>query len=283
MPENAPRGPELFTMMFKIASVIAVVFFLIYIFTLFRVKTEGRFLERNAYQLGENIYSSQEYRTIFDKSYLDNIKDTDKEFFARSCDAGYFANIRDLSTNEEWSFGYQPEKSIIVKSTQVTLPVGIVEPDIKRPGSGYENAAMAVLSLTLYDTYTTRMSCIVEKAFLSKEVQSMRIPCLFSLETKGCAIEISTSADKLCIRNPAGLEAEKPIDCRISKYPLLSINEEYDAEKFGDEKLSKKFLVAYPIKIGLSADCETLKKDKSSVASADDEVRVIRLCLEDLL
>src|SRR3989338_1216648 len=174
MPENAPRGPELLTMMLKIAMVVVVVFFLIYMFAIFRAKTEGRFLERNAYQLGEDIYFQQPEKFVFEKDLLDSLKDKEDEFFARSCDASYSIKIKNLITNDEWSIGSEPDSDVILNSKTIFLPTAIIIHNPEKPDSLYNDADISTIMLTVYDTYTSRLSCTIEKAFLSKEIQSMR-------------------------------------------------------------------------------------------------------------
>jgi len=120
MPENAPRGPELLTMMLKIAMVVVVVFFLIYMFAIFRAKTEGRFLERNAYQLGEDIYFQQPEKFVFEKDLLDSLKDKEDEFFARSCDASYAAaektgRLRDCDRRRTYGAGIRRSGSTLTR------------------------------------------------------------------------------------------------------------------------------------------------------------------------
>ena len=45
------------------------------------------------------------------------------------------------------------------------------------------------------------ISCEIEKAFLSKEIQTSRAPCLFDGPTKDCGLEIAQIGDELCFND----------------------------------------------------------------------------------
>jgi hypothetical protein len=289
MSERAPGASEALNNILKIGASTMVIIFLIYVFVLFRTNVEGNFMERTAYQLSENHYSSDAtvYRTVFNKDFLEDLS-TDEELFVRKCGIGHFTEISSLESNDTWSFGYSPSEKVIITKFSRSFPASLFVQG-KRDAKGYEDVELATLSLTLYDTYTTRLTCIVEKAFLSKEVQKMRLPCLFHgliLGRDKCQLEIIQQNSKLCLRDPSALES---IDCRVSKYTFSTeINVlEYDAVQINDERLSEKILKAYPIKAGFfgtSVLCNTLKSDTTAVAQkSDDEVRVVKLCLEDSL
>ena len=166
---------------------------------------------------------------------------------------------------------------MILNSKTIFLPTAIIIHNPEKPDSLYNDADISTITLTVYDTYTSRLSCTIEKAFLSKEIQSMRIPCLFSGQNNDCRIEIININGKICIKNPTDPD---PVDCRISPYAIVPINEEYNAVKIDGRKISKKILMAYPLKSG--ADCSTIKSDSSFIASKSDTVSEVKLCLEDL-
>ena len=205
------------------------------------------------------------------------LKDKKDEFFSHSCDAMSLINIKNMVTEDEWSFGYEPDSDIVLNSKTIRLPSAIIVHNIEKSDPLYDNADITVVTVTLYDTYTSRLSCVIEKAYLSKEVQSMRIPCLFDGDTNDCKIEITNINGKICIKNPTDPD---PIDCRISPYTIIPINEEYNAIKVDGRKISKKILRLYPLKS--SADCNIIKSDSSFIASKSDPVNEVKLCLEDI-
>ncbi len=280
--EDAPGINELFTLVLRLTIFTVVIIFLVALFISFRATTQGRFIDRDAVHFSESLYLSDavSHKVIFKKTTLDAVKNSKIEFFARTCDKGYFNKITNIETGDVWEFGYKPNKKVLLSEASMNAIAGILSDN--KP-ENYENVDEASMAITLYDTYTTRITCEIEKAFLSKEVQTSRAPCLFDGSKKDCGIEIAQIGDELCIRNPS---ASEPVDCRSFKIPFIMDDDfrDYEAVKIGDEKLSKFKMKAYPLKVGSAGvDCDALKTDLSNVAQdQDDEVGSVKLCLEEI-
>ncbi|MBI4163131.1 MAG: hypothetical protein HY513_05595 [Candidatus Aenigmarchaeota archaeon] len=273
---------ELFTLVLRLAIFTVVIIFLVALFISFRSTTHGRFADRDIVQYSENLYLSDlvSHRTIFKKDALDTVKNSKIEYFAKTCDKGSLVKITDLSNGNAWEFGYKPNKKVRLSETTMNAIAGIMD---EKKLENYESADEASMLITLYDSYTTRITCEIEKAFLSKEIQTSRAPCLFDGLTKDCGLEISQIGDELCLKNPS---SSGPADCRSFKIPFIMDDKfrDYDAVNIGDEKLSKFKMKAYPLKVGAAGtDCDALKTDLSNVAlEKDDEMGSVRLCLEEI-
>src|SRR3989344_8938282 len=263
--EDFPGINELFTLVVRLVIFTVVGVFLVALFISFRSTTQGRYIDRDAVHLSESIYLSDavSHRVIFKKETLNSVKNSKTEFFARTCDKGYFVEITDIKTGDVWEFGYKPNKKVKQTEASINVIAGIIA---ENKPANYENIDSASMVITLYDTYTTRISCEIEKAFLSKEIQTSRAPCLFDGPTKDCGLEIAQIGDELCLKNPS---ASEPVDCRSFSIPFIMDDDfrDYGAVKIGDEKLSKFKMKAYPLKVGaIGATCAALKTDLSNVA-----------------
>ncbi len=280
--EDAPGITELFTLVLRLTIFTVVIIFLVALFISFRSTTQGRFIDRDVVHFSESLYLSDavSHRVIFEKGTLDSVKNSKVESFARTCDKGSFVQVTNIKTGETWEFGYKPNKKVKLSEASTNTIAGILtenKPEL------YENVDEASMTITLYDAYTTRITCQIEKAFLSKEVQTSRAPCLFDGSTKDCGIEISQIGDELCLSSPSSAE---PADCRSFKIPFIVGDDfrDFDALNIGDEKLSKFKMKAYPLKVGAAGtDCDALKTGSSNLAQEqDDEVGSVRLCLEEI-
>jgi len=144
----------------------------------------------------------------------------------------------------------------------------------------------AKMTLTVSDTWLTRVSCLVEKAYYTKEQQDMIIDCLvlYRMTRNGdCWFPVRKSGDDICIVHVNLIHGSiTDVDCRsLPDMNILYFDYPYEGEKT---------LVAIPIKPGhgLSTDetdiaskknCEKIESNPSWIAGKGDDVDTVLLCI----
>lgn len=222
----------------------------------------------------------------------------------------------------EFSFGYEPsnelEYSIVPNvNTQAeshrSYPVAIANVNDARPSEFYETTYPAIMYVSVYDSFLSRTSCLLEKTTLLKEPRDIST-LLYGYQcgsgnVKCLGIKKSGDFDNsnhLCVfyfTDNEDAESLKLSECKYSKLPVIPIMDKYDASS------SYAKLVAYPIKKdsvyqffktiddfysarNIKTDnvytdycrmsrenCKTLKDNKDFIATGDEESGAILLCL----
>jgi hypothetical protein len=197
----------------------------------------------------------------------------------------------------EARFGYNPEKVFyLMNSMGLEQMLGYfyngnvikeVTKDYYVSVSDGDTVKPAKMTLTVYDTWLSRVSCLVEKAYYTQKQQSMPIDCLllYTVTRDGdCWLPIRKSGDNICIFyiNPFMGGDTTDIDCRnLAGRNVLYFDYPYEGEKT---------LVAIPIKPGhgLSTDethdasddnCKAIESNPSWIAGEGDDVDTVLLCI----
>ena len=212
----------------------------------------------------------------------------------------------DITDEEGWrtgkseaKFGYNPERVLYVDITIISdeekgsFYSGNVKKEVTKDYyvsvADGDSVKPAKMTLTVSDTWLTRVSCLVEKAYYTQKQQNMPIDCLLLYPLTGasdCWLPIRKSGDNICIfhQNPhkIGGDIIKDIDCRsLPDMNILYFDYPYKGEKT---------LVAIPIKPshGLSTDetpdaskknCERIESNPSWVAGEGDDIDTVLLCI----
>jgi hypothetical protein len=198
----------------------------------------------------------------------------------------------------EAKFGYNTEESFdamnriglkelgtfyngnVIKEVTKDYYVSVADGDTVKP---------AKMTLTVSDTWLSRVSCLVEKAHYTKKPKSMDIDCLslYPVTRDGkCWLPIRKSGDDICIfyQNPVVGGEITDIDCRnLSGRNLLYFDYPYQGAGI---------LVAIPIKpghglntdetYGVSEDnCERIETNRNWVAGEGDDVDTVLLCIRE--
>ncbi len=265
-------------------AVVIVVFVWLFINTI--IKVHDNELDRAALHVRDVILTGNLTRSlaVFNRAMLDRYDPLDSdpsidEPYARHCSYGYRLVIEtltdDVNKKGKWEFGYKPDSY---------LDSSVVDSYVSIYDDAEDSVIPAKMKLTLYDTWATRISCLVDKAYRSGEVQHMGIPCIEieampiqGSKTFTCRVEIEKNVNEIC-----SIIWDK-IDCRYMDIPLKNFGATYFIE--GDEK---KTLKAIPIKSEAVADlpertsiCNLLNNDW--IAAEGDNIGMIVLCLTDFL
>ncbi len=205
-----------------------------------------------------------------------------------------------IVTKPAWEFGYATEEATISVSLAEEPEINYVSPQIKhiskkypvsiavKTASGYEHH-LGSMTLDVYDTWLSEISCLAESAWKTKQTQRMTIPCINIFpknKISSCYIAIRKSGDYLCIydkdrylypylfsRDPSIEYSTTDVyDVECRHLPGVSV-ETFDAE-YAPGKSQYRTLKAVPIKAGAAPDCSG-----DNAASGDGDVGTIMLCL----
>lgn len=223
-----------FFALLNVAALGVVIIVFIWLFVRITVDIEESELERTIYLMREAVVkSSLTYDiAVFNRDVLNNhIGDKGdpynanrEEPYPRHCSYAYRAVIEDLITDEIWEIGYD-DIAKLSSYAAVSDPVsgdttGIIDSDtIESPVSVYDSSSDSVnpakLTLTLYDTWLTRITCMAEKAYISGKI--------LQIETKRCNFLITEKDGDMCYAGGAVPEAnrEDPAECRHMYTPLV--------------------------------------------------------------
>lgn len=293
-----------------VPAIAVVVIALIFIFS-FRIGLITNEMERTNIEIAENIFSSglTYDRAVFDPEKLDTlISDAratlgtaDKEpniepdNIARHCRIGYKAEIEDLKDGRKWAFGYAPldgKDAEEFMESRMTHDASIY---VKGKDRGYEDAHPARLTLTLRETWLSRIGCMVEEAYEFRETRAITVPCIFEskdvidaggiITTTGraqCLLEIKKAgAKQICISKPdkSVLGGRTPAECRY--FPKdITIEDSFWVYEKGQEN---KILTVYPLSFvppGLAETCEALERKDAQPAKEGENVVAVILCLK---
>ncbi|MBS3056960.1 MAG: hypothetical protein J4473_06020 [Candidatus Aenigmarchaeota archaeon] len=73
------------------------------------------------------------------------------------------------TTAKKWSFGYEPKQGIIDSHSYDDVPANILTANGIKP---------ARVTVTAYDSWLSKISCLIEKAYQTAEIQHINIDCL---------------------------------------------------------------------------------------------------------
>ncbi len=264
----------LIIMMVILFSVIA---FSVWLFFNINVEINARALDRAAVEIIDALGKSSLTKelAVFDEEELDKYHNTRIEPYIRHCKYGYSIKVKSAD-KKEWQFGYKPEKPVESNEDSTSkFPVAVVRNSDIKP---------AELEITVYNTWTSRISCLIEGAYLSKEVTEDMFDCSSDLrdhyQTCGFAIrpkDGKADSDFLCILDKSG----KDKDCRyLPGIPVIEQSLFYIGK--GDKDV--RMLKAVPVKIGLESEamgkrCDEINLQK--VKAGKNEDAIIIMCFEE--
>ena len=297
----------------KIAVVLAVALFFIWLFINLKPAVDLRTAERISSQLADSLGSSELTfaKGIFLSAKLDaaesdalaaDPKSKNYELpSVRYCSFAYRLKVEDIDKKKEWEFGYIPNTPLLINRRSIEMPIAMLEETTIDKPAFYENVRPAKMTLDVYDTWLTRAGCLAEQAYETKTIREMSVPCIRPLNTDSdfaqqyqCGLPVRKSGgiipnDYACVFYKPTIssvtEEQKDINCRyLPGIPIIESYVTYTTEK------DSHVLRAYPLKQGFDTSlitmenkdaCEKLKDElKVSIASESDSVGAVRLCVE---
>jgi hypothetical protein len=303
---------NIFMFILRMAPTIITIVIIAVFFSMLRTEIRSDELGRASVELTENLFASQltVSKYVFDPvklaQYDQSNSDRKAELpFLRTCSYAYFIEIKDLQSGTKWEFGYEPPKPMVIQvatstaepmtatgtrptyvindPSERTFVASIEKKDANRLANYYGNVDQSTVSIKIYETWLTRSTCLVEKAFTLKEKQEMEIPCItanlnlvspcgFSLQRHPSDESLACSFQRDKNNNVEERDCRYlPTDVKFEKIDLLFPSQ--------DSSLKAK-IVAYPIKEGSSVpSCEEAKAG-TGVAGKKDNVQTVLLCAE---
>ncbi|MBI5060837.1 MAG: hypothetical protein HZB67_00825 [Candidatus Aenigmarchaeota archaeon] len=139
------------------------------------------------------------------------------------------------------------------------------------------------MTLDVYDTWLSQISCLVEDAWKMKQIRRMQIPCINMFPTRaltGCYIPLRKSGNYLCIfdKNKVlyspepGASGDMTYDVECRYLPGITV-ETFDT-RYAPGKSSYRELRAIPIKEGSQPDCSG-----NNLPADNENVGTVILCL----
>ncbi len=255
---------------------LAVIGLAVWLFFNLTVEVESKELDRATVELSHAISKSQltSDLAIFKKEELDKYHNTEIEPYVRHCKYGYKAAIE--TDKGKWEFGYSPDEwveSSIGGPSRFSVAVlndGIVEP--------------AKLEVKAYNTWTTRIACLLEGAYLSWDVVSTEFNCPDDLGMKYhlCGFDIrredgNPDSDFVCIYD---WKEQKDRDCRyLPDVPIIEQGIFYGGYLNGDVRELKAIPVRRSAAQSLIDEpCSEAEKHKAG--KGEDAVFI--LCFEQV-
>jgi len=264
-------------LLIMIVALLALITFAVWMIFSISIEINVRALERATVEISDALVKSPltSELAIFKEEELDKYHDTRTEPYIRHCTYGYRIKVR--TEDKRWEFGYEPKKPVkTIQDSTRKFPVAVISNGKILP---------AELELKVYDTWTTRITCLVEGAYLSKDIVSTNsFNCPGDLEGhyKKCGFEIRSkdddaNSDFLCIYSS---EDDEDKDCRYLPDVKVALQGLFYE---GDRNKDISVLRATPVKINrvnaaIGKKCsyiESLKADK-------DEDAVIVMCFEEI-
>ncbi len=188
--------------------------------------------------------------------------------------------------NPEWLFGYDrhvapyygEESSSYIERT---YPVSIRIPNPQKPFSYYDDAKPAVMVLSIYDTWLTRLSCMIETSHRLKKTQTIKIPCITfrSSLSRECSFPLAKKTGNiLCLYDMQSGVKSFTNDCRYFETPFQDFYYYYS-----EEYKEKVFLKSVPIKTqsllpSYTQLCSSIPA--AAIAGESDAVETVALCIE---
>jgi hypothetical protein len=223
----------------------------------------------------------------------------------------------------EFSFGYEPSDSLYYSLTSLqgisseshrSYPVAIANVNDAKPSEFYETVYPAIMDVSVYESFLSRTSCLLEKTTLLKEPRDVsalqygyqcgsgNVKCLgikksgeFDNSNHLCVFYFTSSVD---------IDTLNLAECKYSTLPVIPIMDKYDSSS------NYAKVVAYPIKKEQTyqffktiddfysagniktndvytdyckmsrENCKTIKDNKDFIATGNDESGALLLCIE---
>jgi hypothetical protein len=307
---------NIFMFLLRAAPAIVSIVIIVAFTTMLQAEIKTDDAERASLELSENLFASQltAGKYVFSERLLDenNQKDKDRKTelpFLRMCSYGYFIKIEDLQSAKAWEFGYKrpptttidarPSAAVgVQRGSEGGYTIGgdiervffaaVAERDERLPGNYYGTARQARVEIKIYDTWLTRSTCLVEKAFELGERQEMAIPCIVADVRGGeqCGFSLQrhhSDASLACSfqRSAETLTTSSRSEERDCRYLPQSVRFEPIDELFTERagELAMK-IVAYPIKEGANIPGCDEAKSGIGTAGKSDNVQTVLLCAE---
>ncbi len=186
----------------------------------------------------------------------------------------------------EWWFGYDRRVAPYYGEEssghlEKTYPVSISMPNPQKPFSYYDDVKTAEMKLTIYDTWLTRLSCMIETTHKLKKSQEIKIPCItfLSSTSKKCSFPLAKKTGNiLCLYESHGGVKSFTNDCRYFETPFQDFYYSY-----AEEYKEKVYLKSVPIKTqSLLPSFTQLCSDipAAAIAGESDAVETVALCIE---
>jgi len=209
------------------------------------------------------------------------------------------------SPGDEWldkyhfSFGYEPSITLI-NSFSRQYPTAIYETN--EMGLYQSTVSPAFLTVTIYDSWLTRMACMAEKASVQRKIQSINIfdfssfgaSCLTNSALIKCAA-VKKFDNYLCMYKLTSANEFSATECIPSDMPVITF---FDAFALGNKNIT---MLAYPIKSSAitsfsltdpanpsyqllksntDANCRLINSNPALLAKNTDDVGAVIFCLE---
>lgn len=170
-----------------------------------------------------------------------------------------------------WGYGYRPgtvSKNQIFATATSDLPISISVQDAVLP---------AKMTITAYDSFLTRLSCITQKAYELKDTFDMKFVRSNVYFTSSPTFRrTDTDGTHVCLYSLGAVGNEIPIDCRyLPDVPFERFQILRDLPRNANEGK----IIAYPVKN--TASCGDVKSNPSVIAGKNDRVATVILCMED--
>jgi len=286
-----------FTIVKFAVAILAIVIFTAFYQSIFtEIKTND--LERYSIEAAEVIMSSPaltESRYVFDKAKLDftNFKFV---YVAHHCEFDYSAEVEDLISGRRWRFyGYTPSDALESDSKPLVTDKKIRKfyvtlnfPNETRKAPYYGTVNQTQLTITAYDSLFTRITCLVEKSFVQKEVLSYTIPgCIRNSEDAALCLSLKRyDPYVVCYyaqpTDPRSGGNIRYADCRYMPQEI-KFEDTYIRVGPNLDFTGEKVVKTYPLKAA-GARCDTITssdKDKIITKSDPDPVATVLICVED--
>lgn len=301
---------QVFWALLRHVVVLLVIVAAIYFIFSFRIIILTNEIERTNVELAENLFSSPlTYdRAVFDADKIEEmISKANSDFHtndeapniepeARHCRLGYHAEIEDLKTEQSWAFGYVPDEGKDLEERFMSRMAYAAAVVVKGRERGYEDAHPARLTLTLRETWLSKIGCMVEEAYEFRETRTLEAPCIYEARgniidigsgatssTKFCVLEVgkADNAKHTCLRRPkTSIVGEtEPAECRYfwKDIDVTGISHAEEKSEFVKKKLS-----VYPLKdkpTDAKETCKKLAKKDIEPAKGNDKVEAVILCV----
>ncbi|HLD49082.1 MAG TPA: hypothetical protein VJB11_01860 [archaeon] len=259
------------------------------------VKTEDATTRANI-EIADNLLKSRlTYdMAVFNEDELDNAQEMPFSF----CGYAYMAVISDKKGNV-WNIGYKPQTGIEATSEKkYPVSIGIINNNM--PGEFYDTVKPAEMTLTVYETWLTKISCALENAYRTKSVQKVENLCKDKCEMAfGRAPEgDNTGYEKACLyQTYALIDTIECIGTGLPEKMIIPSSVIYDKDDVPTG--SEKVFWAIPIDlqkteklpkyedynemIGKFTEdiCNILKDQPDYTATEESDVGAVAVCLSE--
>ncbi len=286
-----------------VPAIVVVVVAVAFVFS-FKIVVVSDELERTNIQVAEALMASSELtydRAVFDKDKIDKmIRDANVKFYgearinkdgnveeepniedetiARHCRIAYRAEIEELkreNLKQPWkrTFGYAPAAKDVPEPLEATASYDVA---LRESVQGAESTSPARLTVTVRDTWLSRLGCMIEEAYEFREPRTTAVPCLYESRTGAtdasgvakpgkvqCLVEIRKSdanGKHICLHKPSYIYSgfNEVAECRYFPKSINLVDSSWLYNKEG----STKKLTVYPLEETLGQLTEKELREK---------------------